>query len=235
MFLLNRNISQLRFSCGLHTLDLKATLPNLLGLLQGKGYQTLFDHLMKQNVENLKGPQNTAKMQENSPLLSESYEASLNLRDPILESLSREYLSDCGSSMKSTPKTRHRRLSDLGPGLSESLTISEPLHIFDDGFAENNASDKCDGSAYSSIEENACDCNDSLNNSNKESLDVTVKGCSYKTDAKYQKNANLLIDESSKQERPEENKLDVSSPVPLVQRTNALRNTKSFNLVEPKL
>jgi UV radiation resistance-associated gene protein len=34
VYLLNKNIAQLRWYCGLSTQDLRATLPNLLNLLQ---------------------------------------------------------------------------------------------------------------------------------------------------------------------------------------------------------
>lgn len=120
VYLLNKNISQLRLLCGLHTPDLKATLPNLLGLLQGKGYRS-------------EAEQQPGKSQSEVDAASVS-KGPVNLRfptgynnvasDPVLEPMKHEYHSEqsCSLAVKRRPRVDR---SECGPGLSEILAIPE--------------------------------------------------------------------------------------------------------------
>lgn len=114
----------MRLLCGLHTPDLKATLPNLLGLLQGKGYKTEMEQFQKSQSD----------LETSSIVSSRGY---VNLRfpigssnvvvsDPVLEPMKNEYQSE---QLQQQQCTRRRAVkgerSECGPGLSEILAIPE--------------------------------------------------------------------------------------------------------------
>lgn len=104
----------MRLLCGLHTPDLKATLPNLLGLLQGKGYRSETDQIPGENVPALL----KAPVDLRFPLSSNSV-----VMDPVLEPMRNEHHNEhCGSLVKRKPKIER---SECGPGLSEILAIPE--------------------------------------------------------------------------------------------------------------
>lgn len=78
VYLLNKNIAQLRLLCGLHTSDLKATLPNLQGLLQGKPPQEEH-HRQTESAE-----------KESIQSLAIFGASSSGIQDPVLDSLKNE-------------------------------------------------------------------------------------------------------------------------------------------------
>lgn len=143
VYLLNKNIAQLRLLCGLHTSDLKATLPNMLGLLQGKVLHTEETqlprtssehcHLLKQdklvtNAELSKEKQ-VERLSEISSKVLHNYNigTNQNVSDPILDSLK----SECQEQHMSL-YSRHLRKpckkekdSACGPSLSDILAIPE--------------------------------------------------------------------------------------------------------------
>lgn len=108
--MLNKNVAQLRLLCGLHTPDLKATLPNLLGLLQGKGYRSEAEQPPSETASISRVPVNLR-----FPIVSNNVIVS----DPVLEPMK----SECQCEVvKRKPRVDR---SECGPGLSEILAIPE--------------------------------------------------------------------------------------------------------------
>lgn len=153
VYLLNKNVAQLRFLCGIHTSDLKATLPNLLGLLQGKMLHTDElhvartpadnDHTLKQqkvitSIESADGDgsDKTADQRQLErpsdfslkivPLHNYNLGINQTVSDPILDSLKSETQEQQMNSYRNMRKPNKREKNhECGPGLSDILAIPE--------------------------------------------------------------------------------------------------------------
>ncbi|KAK4873183.1 hypothetical protein RN001_015212 [Aquatica leii] len=119
VYLLNKNIAQLRWLCGQHTPDLRATLPNLQSFLQGRGNK---DHALAALPTNkTKTPNHVYKSvdfisQFEKPFLG----SSSNISDPILDTLRQE-----NQERTMSPINRRKKNDGPRPGLSEILAIPE--------------------------------------------------------------------------------------------------------------
>nr|XP_015834214.1 PREDICTED: UV radiation resistance-associated gene protein isoform X2 [Tribolium castaneum] len=242
VYLLNKNIAQLRWLYFMHTPELKATLPNLLTFLEGRDCR------------------------ETLPLVTISLGLNAEVechRGPEVK-ISEEKCLECPK------KSRVLRSSECGPGLSEILAIPEAFmnkQITSDSFKNYIASKKTDEASASIVikqgvvDENTknCDTSEEAIEQGTDLLDPSVDLADLA--------GNLNGDKPGDMSDPEIRKMDDSQTEllekwmkngtsseccsketcekfpeiavqsvdsPLMARTDALRTTKSFNLVKPK-
>ncbi|KAK5640261.1 hypothetical protein RI129_011072 [Pyrocoelia pectoralis] len=123
VYLLNKNIAQLRWLCNQQTPDLRATLTNLQHLLMGPedkdGLSSSSRHLKKLDLS-------ISSIYKSADFLSHFEKpflgSSSNISDPILDTLKLEYQEQ---SMSPTNRNKKKTESALRPGLSEILAIPE--------------------------------------------------------------------------------------------------------------
>lgn len=134
---MNKNIAQLRWCCGLPTQDLRATLPNLLVLLQGNtDYR--YDR-PDSGLSSIRYVTSTDLQSEPAQSMGKKYGSFPTLEPSLTSSNDRMHLSNSisnsceqiftaharnDSTQNSTPVRRISRsiLSESGPGLSQILT-----------------------------------------------------------------------------------------------------------------
>lgn len=125
VYLLNKNIAQLRLLCGLHTPDLKATLPNLLGLLQGKGYKTEAQKPHSDIESTISSSRTFVNLR--FPICGGSNNSAAS--DPVLEPMKQELNNISQGESQGVRQRRVTRTGERsesgGPGLSEILAIPE--------------------------------------------------------------------------------------------------------------
>ncbi|KAF5282259.1 hypothetical protein FQR65_LT14391 [Abscondita terminalis] len=110
VYLLNKDIAQLRWLCGQHTPDLRATLPNLQSLLQGRNK----DHHQPNKTLAVKN------LDFFNHLDKSFLGSSTNVADPILDTLRQE-----NQDRPLSPVHRRKKSDGPRPGLSEILAIPE--------------------------------------------------------------------------------------------------------------
>ncbi|KAI4471451.1 uv radiation resistance-associated protein [Holotrichia oblita] len=145
--LLNKNIAQLRWICGLHTQNLKATLPNLLTLLLPISDQLEENSRINlRDVTKLDGVENGHKDQEKRldelkkcdsvygsassiPMSISCFGSNHNISDPILDSLKHECQIERSYSpifrLTKKPSKQNIKCSTNETGLSQILAIPE--------------------------------------------------------------------------------------------------------------
>lgn len=130
VYLLNKNIAQLRLLCGQQTPDLRATLPNLLTFLQGKDVKDIIPSL----VGKLEMLEARLKLEEGADQPSTSngdsgvkhvFRDDPHVPDPLLDALKKQ----CSLEKVYIPAKRLekkiKKNEEQGPGLSEILAIPE--------------------------------------------------------------------------------------------------------------
>lgn len=141
VYLLNKNIAQLRWLCGQHTPDLRATLSNLHALLQGCENKES-SNVISANKTCQKVPQPLECSSYNSDVSEKGqsyssrgldfighFDKTSSVSDPILDTLRHE----CQLERSQSPTGQSRKKSGAGstksseskPGLSEILAIPE--------------------------------------------------------------------------------------------------------------
>lgn len=137
VYLLNKNIAQLRWIFLMNTPDLKSTLSNLLSFLQGyKEYKQDRFMLLRTSLVLNESPDNSLESNSSITHLNlqklwhmHAYESSHNLYDPILESLRHEkhlVMPFNPASVVSSKKNKEKSHNvEECPGLSEILAIPE--------------------------------------------------------------------------------------------------------------
>lgn len=138
VYLLNKDIAQLRWICGQHTPDLRATLPNLLSLLQGRDSK---ENPNTRSSITTKAPRKISQQSDSSynndqmnyPQKSldfiSHFDRTPNVCDPIFDALRQEYQAERSHS----PTRRNRKKSGTNsnktneprPGLGEILAVPE--------------------------------------------------------------------------------------------------------------
>ena len=139
MWLLNKNIAQFRWFCGIYTPNLKATLPNLLALLEGRHF---YPELMRCNKAAAEEAEASCEEQRseidtncklnprdtssNPIFCPNQFTSPQNISDPILDVLRQECMQERSYTRTTTKKhTKNLKLSETGPGLSQVLAIPE--------------------------------------------------------------------------------------------------------------
>lgn len=148
VYLLNKNIAQLRWLLSMNTNDLKATLSNLLTLLQiqrDSRHETTGRseiNLKKKITFNLSSSEKYVGLH--------SFGSNSNISDPILDWLRHEnHIRRLNSPSKAQGKkssSKPCRSSECGKGLSEILTIPEAYlnkQISSDSLRNYMAAGKC--------------------------------------------------------------------------------------------
>ncbi|KAF5281404.1 hypothetical protein FQA39_LY17800 [Lamprigera yunnana] len=122
VYLLNKDIGQLRWMCGQHTPDLRATLSNLHSLLQGRETKDVPTTLAINKIKNLSI--SSSSINKSADFISQFEKpfigSSSNICDPILDTLRQENQERCMS-----PINRKKKTDGPRPGLSEILAIPE--------------------------------------------------------------------------------------------------------------
>ncbi|KAJ8954099.1 hypothetical protein NQ318_004404 [Aromia moschata] len=152
VYLLNKNLAQLRWLCYMNTSDLRATLSNLSGFLQGQRDLRHEPPLPKPPPNHEKG---TDRGAASNPVANEKYVSlhslgsNPNVSDPILDCIRQEKQSQRSSSPTGRPGKRAVskpcRDSECGRGLGEILAIPEAFlnkQISSDSFRSYMASEK---------------------------------------------------------------------------------------------
>lgn len=127
VYLLNKNIAQLRWLLSMNTHDLKATLSNLLTLLQ---IQRDSRHEPARRSEIPANKKITFKFSSSDKYVGlHSFGSNSNISDPILDWLRHENhlqrLSSPTRNQGKKPFSKPFRSSECGKGLNEILTIPE--------------------------------------------------------------------------------------------------------------
>lgn len=143
VYLINKNIAQLRCLYGLNTPELKSTLLNLLTFLQGKDYKI---NLTKSHErlsdagtyrkENESGSLCSSKIDgckadslenvhKNSFSPMHSFGSTPNISQPILDMLRHESYLEKSNGNSRKPIKKKSKQSESGPGLSEILAVPE--------------------------------------------------------------------------------------------------------------
>lgn len=168
VYLLNKNLAQLRWLFYLNTSDLKSTLPNLLNFLQGqKEFQV--ESLAQTTVSlnsnfgeaKLSSPTSQSHLAINEKYVSlHSFGSNPNISDPILDCIRHEnQIKRSGSPTRKPSKkpiSKPCRNNECGRGLSEILAIPEAFlnkQISSDSFRNYMISEKCSSEAS---EESTC-------------------------------------------------------------------------------
>ncbi|KAK9881429.1 hypothetical protein WA026_016315 [Henosepilachna vigintioctopunctata] len=133
VYLLNKNIAQLRWLYFMHTPDLKLTLPNLLSFLQGykEFKQERFLLLRPFSEQHAVNESHTTHHASKPALTLDSFESYRQRSDPILDCLRRDKPPvDPSGSKQCKTTTEHGRVDNGNavhhcPGLSEILAIPE--------------------------------------------------------------------------------------------------------------
>lgn len=126
VYLLNKNIAQLRWLLSINTHDLKATLSNLLTLLH---VRRDLKHEPARRSEIPVNKMITFNFSSPDKYVGlHSFGTNSNISDPILEWLRHKNHLQCSSSIKNQEKkssSKPFRNSECGKGLNEILTIPE--------------------------------------------------------------------------------------------------------------
>lgn len=138
LWLLNKNIAQLRWFCGIYTPNLKATLPNLLALLEGRHFYPELMNYKKATAEEAEAlceeqsgidsnsKLNSRDISSNPIFCPNQFTSPQNISDPILDVLRQECMQERSYSRTIIKKhTKNLKLSETGPGLSQVLAIPE--------------------------------------------------------------------------------------------------------------
>lgn len=143
VYLINKNIAQLRCLYGLNTPELKSTLLNLLTFLQGKDYKTHLtkshEHLndahcyRKENetdsvdLNKIDGCKSDSleNVHKNSISPAHNFGSTPNISQPILDMLKHESCIEKSNGNPKKPIKKKSKPSESGPGLSEILAIPE--------------------------------------------------------------------------------------------------------------
>lgn len=128
MYLLNKNIAQLRWFCGLPTQDLRATLPNLFGLLQGTS-----DFRYERGDSGFSSIRQITSIPLDLRSQPKKYGSFSTLEPSLASSTDRIDVGHISNSLeqifnKSPVRKISRNISETGPGLSQIL--SSPTGYF---------------------------------------------------------------------------------------------------------
>lgn len=130
VYLLNKNIAQLRCLYGLNTIELKSTLANLLTFLQGKDGQrtklSINESISKKPANGTQRNTVDSKIEKsnNSLLQDEMCNSSANLSNLNIMLHKEEQVYDISFTPSHRKKNKPKQ-SETGPGLSEILAVPE--------------------------------------------------------------------------------------------------------------
>ncbi|XP_018564038.1 uncharacterized protein LOC108905583 [Anoplophora glabripennis] len=156
VYLLNKNLAQLRWLFYMNTSDLKSTLPNLLNFLQGQK-EFRFESLSPTNISLSSKHDQPGDAKQSPPHLAvsekyvslHSFGSNPNISDPILDCIRHENQIQRSSSPTRKPSrkpvSKPCRNSECGRGLSEILAIPEAFlnkQISSDSFRNYIVSEK---------------------------------------------------------------------------------------------
>lgn len=132
VFLLNKNIAQLRYLYGLNTIELKSTLQNLLTFLQGKGYKSKTYHALpveELGKEATNGTNKSTVDHDNDQHDKSSGGTSDHIYNSTMNVTNLNYTfkeeQHYNTSFTPTRRRNKPKQSETGPGLSEILAVPE--------------------------------------------------------------------------------------------------------------
>lgn len=231
VYLLNKNIAQLRWLFFMHTPDLKATLPNLLSLLEGRDFKELpplvtFSLKLREQDGKIE-----ARLQELPKKYNKMYrscECGPGLSEilAIPEAfMNKQISSESFRNFVATRKTGNKTNNYFSLNKSVILEQISASIVVKHGQVVENNENNCDN-GEEVIEQGTDLLDPSLNLSDLDVSLATIESVNNET------NSIVLLAE-------QRDFKSSSSPVqslesPLMARTDALLTTKSFNLVKSK-